>query len=241
MLHKSRGIVLHHIKYAESSLIVKIYTEAFGIQAYLVKGVRSKKSSMRSSMFQPMTLLDLVVYHRPNNDLQHIREAGVAEPFHSISSDIRKSTIALFLSEMLLKVLREGEAHEELFEFLSSSLHLFDMQSEGIENFHLYFLIKLSRFLGFYPQGEPMGKMAYFDLREGKFESERPPHTDQIDGALSMGFYILMQTSVGEINAISITGTLRNDLLNTLLLYYQIHMSGLGMIKSVEVLREVFR
>ena len=240
MLHKTRGLVLHHIRYSESSLIVKIYTEAFGVQSYLVKGARSKKGSMRSSMFQPMTLLDLVVYHRNKSDLQHIREAGVAAAFHSISSDLRKSTIAIFLAELLLKTLKEGEANEELFEFLYSSLHFFDMQTEGNENFHLYFMVQLSRFLGFYPQGEPSDKHAFFDMREGKFIDGVTSHGDRIEGSLSQTFYMLTQATAGELNELSIPRIIRMELLDALLIYYQIHLTGLGSIKSVEVLREVF-
>lgn len=222
-------------------MIVKIYTEAFGLQSYLVKGARSRKSSMRSSLFQPMTFLDLVVYHRIKNDLQHIREVAVAEPMHSISSDLRKSTIALFLSEILHKTIKESEANIELFEFLRSSLHFFDMQTEGIENFHLYFMVKLSRFLGFEPQGELQGQRAYFDLREGKFTEEQSSHTDRIEGELSKAFYLLTQASAGSLNKLSIPKIIRMELLDALVVYYHIHLSGLGTIKSLEVLREVFR
>ncbi len=147
MLHKTRGIVLHHIKYADTSLIVKIYTEVFGLQAYLVKGVRSKKGSFRSSFFQALTLLDLVVYKREKNDLQHLREAEVSEPFHSISTDVRKSTMALFLAEVIMKSVREGETNSDMFSFIASSLSFFNMQDEGIENFHIFLLLKLSRYL----------------------------------------------------------------------------------------------
>jgi len=241
MLHKTRGIVLHHIKYAESSLIVKIYTQAFGLQSYLVKGARSKRASMRSSLFQPMTLLDLVVYHREKNDLQHIREADLAEAFHSISSDLRKSTIAIFLAEMVIKTLKEGEANDKLFDFMASSLHFFDIQAEGLENFHLYFLIQYSRFLGFNPQGETDGPVTYFDLREGKFTASRPAHPDQIDGEQSQALHMLTLASAGGLNKLSLPKSIRNDLLTTMLMYYQIHLSGLGTIKSLDVLREVFR
>lgn len=240
MLHKTRGLVLHHIRYSESSLIVKIYTEAFGIQSYLVKGARSKRGSMRNSMFQPMTLLDLVVYNRAKSDLQHIREAGISEAFHSISSELRKSSIAIFLAELLLKTLKEEEANEELFEFLYSSLHFFDMQTEGIENFHLYFMVQLSRFLGFHPQGEPSGLQSIFDLREGKFTDEQISHSDRIEGSLSQAFYMLTQATAAELNEMMVPRAIRLELLDALLLYYQIHLNGLGTIKSVEVLREVF-
>lgn len=240
MLHKTRGLVLHHIRYSESSLIVKIYTEVFGVQSYLVKGARSKRGAMRNSMFQPMTLLELVVYNRAKSDLQHIREAEVSEAFHSISSDLRKSTIAIFLAELLLKTLKDSEAHEELFDFLYSSLHFFDIQSEGIENFHLYFLLQFSRFLGFQPQGEPSGLHAMFDLREGKFTNEQISHSDRIEGALCQTFYMFTRATAADLSKMSVSRMIRMELLDALLMYYQIHLSGLGTVKSVEVLREVF-
>jgi DNA repair protein RecO (recombination protein O) len=240
MLHKTKGIVLHHIKYSDTSLIVKIYTEAFGLQSYLVKGARSKKSAFRSSLFQPLSLLELVVYHREKHDLQHIREAEVAEPFHSISSDLRKSTIALFLSEILIKTINEGETNSEMFEYISSSLHFFDMQTEGVENFHFYFLIQLSRYLGFHPQGES-GEKSYFDLREGRFRNVQPIHPDYLTGNTSVNFYLLSHAGAADLAGISLANNQRSDLLSAILLYYQIHLSGLGNIKSVEVLKEVFR
>lgn len=240
MIHKTRGIVLHQLKYSDTSLIVKIYTESLGLQTYLVRGARSKRSSFRSSLFQPMTLLELVVYHREKNELQNIREAEIAEPFHSISSELRKSTIALFLSEILMKALNAGESNDEMFAFISSSLRFLDVQEEGIENFHLFFLAKLSRYLGFYPRGNPDREGEYFDLREGKFSLTPPHHPDQLDRDIGMKLYMLSGLQASDLSSLNIDKELRNELLSALLLYYQIHLSGLGNIKSVEILKEVF-
>ena len=241
MLHNTRGLVLHHIKYSESSLIVKIFTELFGLQAYLVKGARSKKSTVRSSHFQPMTMLDLVVYHREKNDLQHIRESAISEPFHAISTDIRKSTIALFLAEILLKTLKEGEGNTEMFDFISSSLNFFEIQEDGIENFHLFFLIKLSRYLGFYPQGTPGTENNFFDLREGRYTGIQPLHPDFLDKEKSSALYALSIARADELSGLINAKTERGEMLNAILIYYQIHLGGLSNIKSIEVLKEVFR
>lgn len=241
MLLKTRGIVLHHIRYAESSLIVRIYTEEFGLQSYLVKGTRSKRSGMRTSMFQPMTLLQLVVYHRNNRDLQNIREVTIEEPFHSIASDLRKSTISIFLAEFIFKAIKEHESNKELFDFLASSLHFFEMQSEGIESFHLYLMLMLSRFMGLYPQEGGPGENNYFDLREGKFTSLQPLHTDYIKENIARGLHTLTNTSAAELGKMGLDKPTRDELLNALLQYYQIHLHGMGQIKSLDVLREVFR
>jgi len=240
MIQKTRGIVLHQIKYSESSLIVKIYTEQFGLQSYLVKGARSKRSSHRNSYFQPMTLLDLVVYHREKNELQHLREVEISEPFHSISSDLRKSTIALFLSEILLKAVNEGEPNEEMFSFISSSLGFFNIQEHGVEFFHLFFLAKLSLYLGFYPRGNPSKAGNYFDLREGQFSSIIPPHPDYLERALGTKLYLFASIQASELAALNIDKQIRGELLNALMLYYQIHLSGLGSIRSAAILQEVF-
>jgi DNA repair protein RecO (recombination protein O) len=241
MLHKTRGIVLHHIKYSETSLIVKIFTELFGLQAYLVKGARSKKSTLRSSHFQPMTMLDLVVYHREKSDLQHIRESEISKPFLTIFTDIRKSTIALFLAEMLLKTLKEDESNSEMFDFISSSLNFFEIQKDGIENFHLFFLIKLSRYLGFYPQGAPGSGNAFFDLREGRYTDIQPLHPDFLNTEKSVALHAISSARADELSGLVNTKTGRSELLNAILIYYQIHLGGLSNIKSIEVLKEVFR
>ncbi len=241
MLHKTRGIVLNAIKYSESSLIVRIYTESFGLQSYLVKGARSRKGSMRSSLFQPCTLLDMVVDHRNNIDLQHLREVSVQKPFHSIAADLHKSTVAVFLSEILFRSLKDTGTGEDLFDFIANSLDFFDMQEKGIEYFHLFFLLRLSLYLGFQPQGKPLGESAFFDLREGRFMQGRPEHSDQLSGEVSMAMWKMMTATAGELNNISIPRPIREELLSALLIYFQIHLSGLGHIRSIDVLREVFR
>ena len=240
MIHKTRGIVLHQLKYSESSLIVKIYTEKLGLQSYLVKGARSKRSAYRSSYFQPMTLLDLVVNHREKNELQHLRDVEISEPFHSVSSDLRKSTIALFLSEVLMKTLQEGEVNEEMFSFISSSLNFLDMQENGIEYFHLFFLARLSLYLGFYPRRKPADEDLYFDLREGRFISFAPSHPDYLERSLGMKLYMLTSIQAGEMESLNMNKETRLELLNSIMLYYQIHLSGLGSIKSAGILQEVF-
>lgn len=239
MLHKTRGIVLHHIKYAENSLIVKIYTESFGLQAYMVKGARTKKGAFRSSFFQAMTLLDLVVYKREKNSLQHIREVEVSESFHGISSDIRKSTVALFLAEIILKSVREGEDNKEMFSFIASSLSFFNIQEDGVENFHIFLLLKISRYLGFNPQGKAEAD-AFFDLREGKYSIFQPTHPDYLDPITSQRLYTVTESSIGDLGKLSFNSEMRNKLLNAVLIYYQIHLSGLGSIKSIDVLKEIF-
>jgi DNA repair protein RecO (recombination protein O) len=170
MLHKTRGIVLHTVKYSETSLIVKVYTEAFGIQSYMVKGARNPKSKLRPILFQPLTLLELVAYHKERNTLQSIKEIRLAHPYQSMPFDIRKSSIALFLNEVVYRSVGEEESNPALFEFLWSSFLLLDAVEEPFMHFHLLFTIKLTKYLGFHPRNTRTDEHCFFNLSEGTFQ-----------------------------------------------------------------------
>lgn len=138
-----------------------------------------------------------------------------------------------------MKAIREGEANTEMFEFLSSSLHLLDMQNEGIENYHLHFLVKLSRHLGFFPQGDHE-EAVYFDMREGCFSLHRPQHADHLDSENSVLLSTISRMQAGELSSLNINKNRRNQMLDAILLYYNIHLGGTINFKSLEVLRTVF-
>jgi len=151
MLHKTKGIVFRFTKYGETSIIVSIFTELFGLQSYIVNGVRTKSAKNKIALFQPLTLLDLVVYHRENADILRIKEVKCFYAYQTIHTDIRKSAIAMFLNEFVNKAVKDQSHAGEISEFLISSLISLD-KVDSPENFHLIFLLKLSRYLGFGPQ-----------------------------------------------------------------------------------------
>lgn len=151
MLSKTEGLVLRYVKYGESSIIVTIYTDKFGLSAFVVNGVRSIKSKGKIAFYQPMNLLDLVVYHKEGRDINRISEVKSLAPLNSIRDDIRKSSIAIFLNEILNKCLKEETRNEILFHFLKESIIELEQQEKDFQNFHLIFLLKLSRYLGFEP------------------------------------------------------------------------------------------
>ena len=128
-----------------------------------------------------------------------------------------------------------------MFDFISSSLKFFEIQDDGIENFHLFFLIKLSRYLGFYPQGTPGSGNNFFDLREGRYTGIQPSHPDFLNKEKSLALHALSTARAGELSGLVNAKTGRSALLNAILIYYQIHLSGLTHIKTIEVLKEVFR
>lgn len=231
MLHKTRGIALGYIRYRETSIIAKVYTEAFGIQSYIVNGVRSSKSKTnRIALFQPLTLLDMVVYHKRKDDTVHrISEMKCYAPFSSLPYDVLKSSLALFVTEILGKTLREEETNEALFEFLEHSVLYLDQAENGFENFHIQFLAELASFLGF-------GIETIEDL-----ESElRNNHYPQVaDKAEMEATRLLLSNGYGT--AIPLDRQRRVSILEKLLFFYKIHMDSLGEIRSLDVLREVLR
>lgn len=239
MLHKTRGIVLHSIKYSESSLIVKAYTETFGLQSYLLKGIRSPKAKTKPALFQPLTLLDMVVYHKEKSSLHPVKEVRLAVPTHSTSSDIRKSSIALFLAELIYRTIREEETNISLFDFLWNSFIQLNETEEYIASFHILFSIKLCRFLGFQPQGNRSEYNRFFHLREGLFHPFYSSPDDCLDEEQSTRFFQLIKTEMDQLSLLSFPAKVRSDLLDKILLYYRFHLPGFKEIRSHDVLRTV--
>jgi DNA repair protein RecO (recombination protein O) len=227
MLHKTRGIVISYIKYKESSIIAKIYTDKFGIQTYIENGVRSAKGKNKIALFQALTLLDLVVYHDDKKEIHRISELKCSHPFQELPYEIRKSSIALFITEILSKTLKEHTENESLFNFLSESILMLDINEKGIENFHLIFLLKLSLYLGFSPENAQEIKQQFFDYAVQLHISNED--LDILNLILTSGYQ----------NEISINRSHRNHLLEILLLYYRLHIEEFGEIKSLSVLKEV--
>ncbi len=229
MLHKTRGIALSYIRYRESSIIAKIYTEAFGIQSYIVNGVRSSRSKAnRIALFQPLTLLDLVVYHKNKTDALHrISEIKCRVPFHSLPFEVVKSSLALFLTEILSKSLREEEENLPLFEFLEEAIGYLDNAESGYENFHIHTLVQLAFYLGF-------GMETAADLSNELLENHYPVSPDAIQRT---ALQIWLSAPFGE--PVVLDRPRRLSLLNMLLFFYKIHLDSLGEIKSLDVLHEV--
>jgi DNA repair protein RecO (recombination protein O) len=209
------SIVLHQFRYGDSSLIVHLYTEKLGRQSIFVRGAAGKKSQMRAALFQPLYLIETEIHHRLNRNMQRISNARLMQPFHDILLHPVKNAIALFIAEILTKTLREEEANRELFDFLSKSIHAFNLMDKGTANFHLVFLVHLTRYLGFYP-----------NLKE---ISENAPV------ALQLSHLSFEQLEILKINHLQ-----RNYLTEYLLSYYAMHVESFGKIKSFPVLQHVF-
>jgi DNA repair protein RecO (recombination protein O) len=219
MLHKTKGIVFRYTRYGETSIIVTIFTEIFGLQTYIVNGVRSKTAKNKIALYQPLTLLDLVVYHRENASILRIKEVKCLYPYQTIFTDIRKSSIALFLNEVINKSVKEESHAMELCEFLIRSFKSLDQLERSVENFHLQFLVQLSRYLGFGPQ-------AVIEVLGGRMVS------DEEEGIL---LKFLQSDEIPE----KVSYASRANLLDALLRFYARHVENFGEMKSVQILHDV--
>ncbi len=239
MLHKTLGIILHTIPYSEKSIIAKIYTKHFGLQSYLVTATRSKKSGNKTQLYQPLALVDIVVSNSEKTKLQKIKELSIVHHYSELSGNILKSSIAMFINEVLYKTLREEQEDEELFDFIFNSLQFLDLKNDNYINFHLSFLVHYSKYLGFFPQGVFSQTNSVFDLSGGKFINSTPNHNYYIKGELCSILFLLMNTNYETIDELTITGYQRNQLINALLLFYQLHISNFAEMKSTTVLKEI--
>lgn len=240
MMEKTLGIVLKQYKYAETSLIVHLYTRRWGRIGIIVPGARTSSKSRKAHLFQPLTILELEVYYKANRDLQNIKEVKNHCPLIHLTGDPVKSSVALFLSEILNKALREEEPNDDLFDFLDNHIQLLDVTDQGTGNFHLYFLLRLSRHLGFSPEVPPARADLWFDLAIGTFSTTPPLHGSYLRPELTTLLIRFLSVQASDLSTIVIDRSTRAELLDGILRYYYMHLEGLGEIKSHTVLGTLF-
>lgn len=239
MLHKTRGIVFKVTDYGESSVIAQVFTEKFGLQSYMVNGAKKPKAKISRNMLQPLHLLDMVVYHKNTGNVQRIKELKNAPLLNSIPYDVIKSSVAIFLNEVLYKAVKQQSPDEHLFGFIFSAIEWLDHQTDGIANFHLLFLIQLTRYLGFYPDRYLAGEADYFDMKNGVFCRYKPDSISYLSPPHTQNFTKLIQTNFENLQQLKLTNDERRYLIQKLLEYYAYHIENFGNIKSHEVLEEV--
>lgn len=239
MLHKTKGIVLKTTNFAESSVVAKIYTQKFGLQSYLINGVKKPKAKIPLNMLQPMHLLDMVVYHKPNGNMQRISDARSYPILQTIPYDIAKSSIVIFLNEMIYKSIKQQHEDEVMFEFIAKSMEVLDHSEEDFVNFHLIFLVKLTRFLGFYPDLDKVEKFNFFDLKDGVFVHGQPPHSYFIEPELKEYWLLLFTSDTDNFFNVKLANSIRKKLLHKIIQYYSLHIEDFGQVKSYEILEEV--
>jgi DNA repair protein RecO (recombination protein O) len=242
-LDKTKAIVLRTVKYGETSLIVTILTELFGIQSYLVNGVRAstKKGSGKANIFQPAAILDLVVYHNELRNLQRISEFRWGHLYHHIFSDIKKNAVALFMVELLTKCLKQPESNEELFQFAEDCFLHLDQGNEAVTaNFPLFFALHLAVFFGFRINDQYSEKKPFLDLQEGTFTGERPSHPHFLeDKQAVVTSQLLKVMQPKELEEIKLNHDFRRNLLFAFERYYAFHVQDFGTMKTLPVLKEI--
>lgn len=233
---KTRAIVISALKYQEKSLIVKCFTLSNGLRTYFVRDAfSSRKTSQKMAYFQPLTILEIEAVHKNKGTLEHFKEIKIALPFHSIHSDVVKSTIVMFISEILHHSIREEEENEPLFTFLETALNWLDHHHETT-NFHLILLLEITKYLGFYPDVSDV-ELPFFEMTEGVFS--------QFHAVSSLSEHetkLLRQLLGLKFDSVDKTfaNTERQILLKILIEYYAFHLDGFKRPKSLEVLKEVF-
>lgn len=240
MLQKTRGIVLHTVKFGESSLIVHTYTERFGRQSLMIKGVRKSRKQSRSNLFQPLFLLDLEIYHKESRDIHLIGNVSRSVPLNNIPYDHVLSTQALFMAEVLYRVLKEEESNPMLFHFLESSVQYLDSLEEPSPDFHILFLFQLTKHLGFYPVNNYSDQNPYFDLIKGSFKPFLKDEMTQLSRHAGNLFSQFMGMEYHSLEVTRFNHHQRNQVLRELLRFYRYHNEGMGEVRSAEVLTGLF-
>ncbi|NGM74618.1 DNA repair protein RecO [Sphingobacterium sp. SGL-16] len=239
MLHKTRAIALKITNYSENSVVAQFFTEEFGIQSYLINGARKPKAKIHVNMLQPLHLLDLVVYYKDTGSLQRIKEATSWPILQQIPLEITKSSVAIFLNEILYKVLKQQQPDPHLFNFIQQSILWLDQTDEPIQNFHLCFLMKLSRFLGYMPSSSDE-ILPYFDLVDGVFTKYAPAHTYTLQAPHTHMFHAILNVSYEESHLIQMKHEDRIYLLSQIINFYKVHTENFGTVNSLQILEEIF-
>ncbi len=240
MIQKSKAIVLRSLKFGDTSLIVDMFTEQEGRISFITHVAKSAKGKVKKQFFQPLTLLELSFDYRQRVTLQRIRDVRILRPYGSIPFDPAKSAVLLFLSEFLSYVTRGEQQNVHLYHYVQTSMEWLDEAVQGYANFHLVFMMRLSRFIGFFPNLEDYRKGACFDLRNAAFTDCVPSHPDYLLPAEAANIGLLMRMDYENMHLFRLSHTDRNHISDIILRYYRIHVPDMPELKSFLVLQELF-
>ncbi|MBR0202044.1 MAG: DNA repair protein RecO [Bacteroidaceae bacterium] len=239
-MEQSRGIVLHALRYGDNQMVVSVFTETCGTVSFMLRQPQSgKRNGPRAVMWQPLTLVD-VTWEASRNSIQKPREWSLSLPWRSIPFNPHKAAIALFLGEFLFRALRNEAANPSLFRYIHSSLEWFDECDEHFSNFHIVFLLHLSRFLGFYPNADDWHEGDYFDLQNAVFTSSVPLHKHYLQPEEAALVPKFLRMDVRKMRVVHLNGALRSRTLSSVVEFYRLHVPEFPEIKSLNVLAEVF-
>lgn len=240
MLTKTGAIVLRSMKYGESKMIIDLLTQSEGRVSVIVNVPQSSKGRVKKQFFQPMTVLDVELDIRPKVQLQKLRDVRISVPYISLTSNPRKLSVALFLAEFLYYATRGERDNPLLFGYISSGLQWLDACTEQFANFHLVFMMRLTRFIGFYPNTEDYHEGDYFDLRASCFCRFAPLHPDYLVPEDAMLIQPLMRMNYESMHLFRLSHQQRNRMTEIILRYYQLHVPSFGELQSLDVVRELW-
>ncbi len=240
-LHTTKSIILRAVKYGETSLIVTAYTKLFGLQSYIVQGVRtsSKRGSGKANYFQSGSMLELVVYHNELKNLQRIKEFKWSYLYTEVFSDVMKNCVLLYMMELMLKCIKQPETNADLFLFAEDALMQLDKADEKITaSFAIFFALHFISFFGFQINNEE--QTSILDLQEGRFVNSYPQHAYYIDGKIAEHLFELLKVmQPNELPEIAMNHLQRRAVLESLETYYALHISDFGKMKTLPVLQQV--
>lgn len=236
----TRAIVLRTIKYGDAQVIADLFTERSGRLSFICRIPKKAKAKVRKQFFQPLTCLELTFDYRPNVRLQRLRDVRIAHPFGSIPFDPYKLSVSLFMAEFLYHATRNEQQNVPLFQYVEDSILWLDGCMRPVANFHLVFMMRLSRFLGFYPNLSDDVPGCFFDLRNGSFSLECPSHPDVLPPVEAARISTLMRMNFETMHLFAMSRADRNRFAETVLAYYRLHVPNFPELKSFEVLKTLF-
>jgi len=241
MIHATKGIVLRTIKYGETSVIASIFTELFGIQSYIVNGVRTQSKTSKAHFFQPSSILEIQVYHNELKNLQRIKDLRWSYLYKTVLSNVTKNSVALYMVELLQKSLKQPEANADLFHFCEDAFMQLDIAgNEVTANFPIYFAIQLAHFFGLRIQDNYSAEKNHFNISEGNFTNKSLSNTNFLEADISYYFSQLLKVlQPEELKEIKLNKSIRTTILSALENYYIFHISEFSSLKTLPVLHEL--
>jgi len=241
MIYTTKGIVLRTIKYGETSVIASIFTELFGIQSYIVNGVRTQSKTSKAHFFQPSSILEMEVYHNELKNLQRIKDLKWSYLYKNILSDVIKNAVALYMIELLQKCLKQPEANTDLFNFCEDAFMQLDISGNDITaNFPIYFALQLAHFFGLRIQDDYSSERKFFEIGEGKFTKETTAHGYFLSEGISYQLSQLLKAmQPADLQEIKMNKNIRKEILAALEQYYGFHFAEFGLMKTLPVLHEL--
>lgn len=239
MIYQTNAIFLHSIKYSETSLIIKVYTELYGVKSYLLKGAYRKNSQFKANILQPLSNLNMIAYSNNKSQLHTVKEITPVNLFSKSYNNIYKSSILFFLNEMLYNCVKEGELNNDLYTYIINSISELEELEEDYFNFHLVFLLELSAFLGIQPQNNYNTNYKFFNMQEGYFDNMIKPVNTVSNENTNRVFSQLLTINIKTLDSLVISSSERRDIIVLLIDYYKRHISGFKEVKSHKILETI--